>query len=123
MNIDKRDFTKNQLAEVCRNLGLAEEEIAHLCSLWDQKRATIKSNIENLVGMVDINYRTVTDHEAPSESSAEKILLGYDSVQDLVFVTSYPGSQYIISVPLAQFVTQRYEAIPYEEAVNAALPF
>ncbi len=123
MNIDKRDFTKKQLAEVCRNLGLAEEEIAHLCSLWDQKRAAIKSNIENLVGMVDVNFRTVMEHEADSELTAEKVLLGYDSMQDLVFLADYPASRYLISVPLAQFITQKYEAIPYEEAVNAALPF
>ncbi|MBF0580392.1 hypothetical protein IM774_11570 [Erysipelotrichaceae bacterium RD49] len=123
MNIDKREFTKNQLAEVCRNLGLAEAEVKNLCDLWDQKKEEVKSNIENLVGMVDIRYRTVTDHEEDSEISAEKVLLGYDSVQDLAFITSYPGSRYIFSVPLDQFVTQRYEAIPYEEAVNATLPF
>lgn len=123
MNIDKREITKNQLTEVCRNLGLEEAEVARLSDLWDRKKETVRKNIMSLIELTDVGSRTVTNHESDGEGSEEKYLLGYDSVQDLVFVTNYPSSRFITAVPLDHFVTYRYEVIPVEKVENVTLPF
>lgn len=123
MNIDKRDFTKNQLTEVCRNLGLEEAEVSRLSDLWDQKKETVRKNIMSLIELTDLRSRTVTNHESDGEASKEKYLLGYDSVQDLVFITDYPSVHFITAVPLDHFVTYRYEAVPVEKVENVTLPF
>lgn len=113
MNNAKLEVTRDQLIGVCRNLGLQEPELKYLHHLWNQKQEEVTKTIESLLKNESVfQKRILVDHESENDCQNEKkYLIGYDSLQKLVFIGDHPYGNYLKSVSLNEFVTERYEIL------------
>lgn len=126
------EFTRDHLIGVCGNLGLGQNELDYLFQLWNEKQDEVKNRIHKLLTKEPkAQNRIVIDHEANRDREKEVCLVGYDPLQELVFLTDTPHSSgYISSACLHEFVIERYEILPWEtesseteEALKDDLPF